>query len=203
MILARASNPSKIALAVVVNWDAERYASRLPKKASKKETKAYQERETSLRKRYPPLNGVEVSRPCIIVDMHGVILAWYLPGILKDSRQVGMLTLSNHGSKPDTHQSEIMVATEKLHPMLKKKQKKSNASKACAGTSWRTDPKYFHSGALALKGSINISPAWFQQAHEVSVSARGPFYFIGSLFQMRRRCKNTLRPVHLSSHQPP
>jgi hypothetical protein len=164
-------------LAVVVNWDAQRYASRLPKKAPNKETKSSQERETSLRKRYPPLNGVEVSKPCIIVDMHGVILAWYLPGILKDPRQVGMLTLSDYSSKPDTFQSEIMVATEKLHPMLEKKRKKKKSTCSTGtktGASWRTDPKYFHSGTQAPKGSINISPAWFQQAHEVSVSACGP-----------------------------
>ena len=161
---------------MVVNWDAERYASRLPKKASNKETKASQKRERSLRKRYPPLNGVEVSKPCIIVDMHGVILAWYLPGILKNSRQVGMLNLSNHGSKPDTFQSEIMAATEKLYPMLEKKRKKKSkcGTSTNTGASWRTDPKLFHSGTQAPKGSINISPAWFQQAHEVSVSACGP-----------------------------
>jgi hypothetical protein len=97
---------------------------------------------------------------------------------LKDSRQVGMLTLSNLGSRPDTRQSEIMAATEILHPMLDKKRKKTKkkckAPKAGACASWRTDPRYFHSGTLALQGTINISPAWFQQAHEVSVSACGP-----------------------------
>ena len=45
-----------------------------------------------MRRRYPPQNesaaDLPISRPCIIVDMQGIILAWYLPGILKDSRQV-------------------------------------------------------------------------------------------------------------------
>jgi len=37
------------------------------------------------------------SRPCIIVDIYGNILTWYLPGILEDSRQVGLFALSDHG----------------------------------------------------------------------------------------------------------
>jgi hypothetical protein len=74
---------------VVVNLDAERYASKLPKKNIYGDSNAKKNREASLRRQYPPLNEVKVSRPCIIVDMHGVIVTWYLPGILSDSRQVG------------------------------------------------------------------------------------------------------------------
>ena len=52
--------------------------------------------EASLRGRYPPRSdfaaaGVAISRPCIVVDMDNVILAWYLPGILSDSRQVNII----------------------------------------------------------------------------------------------------------------
>ncbi|KAI9432244.1 hypothetical protein BJY52DRAFT_1104326, partial [Lactarius psammicola] len=78
--------------------------------------------------------------PCIIVDMQGIILVWHLPGILNDSRQ-----------------REMMAATEKLHPLLKNCQ---------TSTSWRVDPEIFPSGLEGLQGVINISPAWFQQAHE-------------------------------------
>lgn len=72
-----------------------RYAERLPKRPQKAGTKASAEREASLRRRYPPLDGVTDSKPCIIVDMQGIILAWYLPGILTDYRQVSFLDLSD------------------------------------------------------------------------------------------------------------
>jgi len=74
----------------VVEWDAMHYAEWLPKKPSKSGTKASNEKEASLRQRYPPLNGVTTSTPCIIVDMQGIILAWHLSGILTNSRQVGL-----------------------------------------------------------------------------------------------------------------
>ncbi|KAI9435364.1 hypothetical protein BJY52DRAFT_1096521, partial [Lactarius psammicola] len=68
-------------------------------------------------------------------------LVWHLPGILNDSQQVKM-----------------MAATEKLHPLLKNCQ---------TSTLWRVDPEIFPSGLEGLQGVINISPTWFQQAHEV------------------------------------
>ncbi|KAH9168201.1 hypothetical protein EDB89DRAFT_1834868, partial [Lactarius sanguifluus] len=41
---------------------------------------------------YPPRNDlaadIPISRPCIVVDMQGVILAWHLSGILSDSWQL-------------------------------------------------------------------------------------------------------------------
>src|SRR6266702_8286110 len=53
----------------------------------------------------------------------------------------------------------MMAATEKLHPSLSKRQ---------SSTSWRVDPEIFPSGLEGLQGTINISPAWFQQGHEVN-----------------------------------
>ena len=79
-----------------MEWDATRYVERLPKKPSKPGTKASDEREASLRWQYPPLNGVTASMLCIIVDMQGIILAWYLPGIMTNSRQAGLFSLSDH-----------------------------------------------------------------------------------------------------------
>ncbi|KAH9037002.1 hypothetical protein EDB85DRAFT_1861756 [Lactarius pseudohatsudake] len=97
-----------------------------------------------MRRQYPPQNDsaadIPISRPCIVVDMQGVILAWHLPGILTDSRQ-----------------SEMMAATQKLHSLLEKRPR---------STSWRLDPEYFPSGLEGLQGLVNFSPAWFQQGHE-------------------------------------
>jgi hypothetical protein len=53
-----------------------------------------------------------------------------------------------------------MAATEKLDSLLK-----------IGGASWRVDRENFNSGTRLQEGSIDLSPAWFQQGHEVSVSA--------------------------------
>ncbi|KAH9162393.1 hypothetical protein EDB89DRAFT_1913298 [Lactarius sanguifluus] len=45
------------------------------------------------------------SGPQIVIDTDNIILAWYLPGVLSEHRQ-----------------NTIMVATEKLHPLLRKNQ---------------------------------------------------------------------------------
>jgi hypothetical protein len=93
-----------------VGWNVSRYAERLPKKPSNLATKASNEREASLRQQYLPLNGVKVSMPCIIVDMQGIILAWHLPGILTNSRQVGLFALSAHSREPDASQGAMLAA---------------------------------------------------------------------------------------------
>jgi hypothetical protein len=79
--------------AVKIDWDATRYAHRLPRKILKPETQAAKNSEASLRSIYPPQSDLEtagatISSPCIVVDMDGIILTWYLPGILNESRQV-------------------------------------------------------------------------------------------------------------------
>ena len=133
-----------------MEWDITRYADRLPK--------AGKVNEDSLRRRYPPLNGITASKPCIVVDMQGIILTWYLPGILSNSRQVGLLALSFFSRKPDTPQKAMLAARETLRPLLSPSQ---------GGNSWRNDRKFFHSGA-GPQGSENFSPGWFSQGHDLS-----------------------------------
>ena len=67
------------------------YVAKLLKNHSKPRTKASGDKETQLKWRYKPLDEVTALAPCIVIDMQGVILAWYLPGILSDSRQVRLL----------------------------------------------------------------------------------------------------------------
>ena len=85
-------------MAVRVDWDATRYAERVPKKTLG--AKPAEKKESHLRLRFPPrdglMAGITMSSPCIVVDMHNVILAWYLPGILDASRQVSLFILSDH-----------------------------------------------------------------------------------------------------------
>ncbi|KAH9012488.1 hypothetical protein EDB85DRAFT_1900316 [Lactarius pseudohatsudake] len=128
-----------------IEWDATHYVDKLPKKLARPGTAAAQTQEAIMRRQYPPRNDsaadIPISRPCIVVDMQGVILAWHLPGILTDSRQ-----------------SEMMAATQKLHSLLEK---------CPRSTSWCLDPEYFPSGLEGLQGLVNFSPAWFQQGHEL------------------------------------
>jgi len=85
---------------VQINWDITHYADKLLMKPRNPGTQVSKQKEASLKSHYPPLEGMAaaltISRPCIIVDKQGMILAWHLPGILNDSRQVSLLTLSNH-----------------------------------------------------------------------------------------------------------
>jgi hypothetical protein len=68
-----------------VEWDATCYVEILLKNPLKPGTKVSNKKEASLRWQYPPLNEVVASSPCIIVDIQGIILAWYLLGILTNS----------------------------------------------------------------------------------------------------------------------
>jgi hypothetical protein len=147
-----------------VEWDITRYAERLPKKSLRSGTKASHEKEESLRRRYPPLNGVTASTPCIIVDMQGIILAWYLPGILTDSRQVSFVRRSNRSRKPDDIQNAMLEAREKLRPLLKMLPRRG---------SWRVNETNFQPGDL--QGVVTLSPAWFQQGHDVSALPQNSF----------------------------
>ena len=73
----------------MVDWDVTHYSDRVSRKLANSGTQTAKKAEASLRKSYPPCMVAEIiSKPSIIVDMHGTILAWCLPGMLKDSWQV-------------------------------------------------------------------------------------------------------------------
>ena len=145
-----------------MEWDVTRYADKLPKKPLPRGSKGEQEKEASLKQQFVPLNGVTASIPCIIIDTQGIIMAWYLPKILSDSRQVG-LSPSHHIKRPNASQNAMLVARQKLRPLLD-----SSIRTRC----WRDDLNYFHPGEVSLRGSVNFSPAWFQQGRDVSASVR-------------------------------
>ena len=77
-----------------MDWDLTWYADRLNKRPANSGTGAGQKSKESLRKWYPPENNLAadlpISTPCILIDMQGVIGAWYLPRILKESWQVNL-----------------------------------------------------------------------------------------------------------------
>jgi hypothetical protein len=132
----------------------------LPKRLLTLETEASKKKEASLKRRYPPPEKVTASEPCIVVDFHGIILTWYLPGILTDSRQAGLFAQSDCSGKSDALQAAMLAAREKLR---KRKSQRTGKSKK----SWRNDEKYFHSGEDP-HSSVTLSPAWFPQGHDVS-----------------------------------
>jgi hypothetical protein len=71
---------------VTMDWNVTCYVERLPKDPSKLTTNVLNQKEASLRWQYPPLEEVTASTSCIIIDRHGIILAWYLLEILSNSR---------------------------------------------------------------------------------------------------------------------
>ena len=76
----------------ILPWDAVRYCNRL----SIKDNGRNEVKEAAILKAYPPPSGTSekiMDTPSIIVDMHGVILAWGLPGVLPMHRQASTYKL--------------------------------------------------------------------------------------------------------------
>ena len=145
-----------------MGWDVTRYADKLPKKSLPRGSDLAKAKEASLKKQFVPLDGFTASTPCIIIDSQGIIMAWYLPNILSSARQVNLLS-SNRIKRPNAPQSAMLVARKKLRSLL---------DSSIRGRCWRNDLEYFHPGEESLRGSVNFSPAWFQQGHDVSASIR-------------------------------
>lgn len=72
-----------------MNWDADRLADYLPRRAKGQNTGE----EERIDHRFPPdpdNAGRLLVDPAVIVDAHDRILAWYLPHALSLKRQVGV-----------------------------------------------------------------------------------------------------------------
>jgi hypothetical protein len=185
---------------VKIDWDATHYSQRLPKRPARPGTNTAKDSEASIRRSYPPWSdltaaGLTISSPCVVVDMDNVILAWYLPGALSDSRQVNRLIClisAAYLTFLTSFQGAMMAATKKLYLLLGGHQ---------SGTSWRVDPETFCQGQEVPIGVINFSLGWFERAHQVSSLACKVLPF-GSLFRPRRPCSQRHRPVQISAQNP-
>ncbi|KAI6009979.1 hypothetical protein BKA83DRAFT_4133076 [Pisolithus microcarpus] len=82
------------------------------------------------------LGFTEVTHPTVFIDSDGGILLWYLPSAISNTNQ----------------------SITQLKAPLEQSFKRSNSR------SWRNDINYFCDCA-DLKGTIDLSPAWFQQGH--------------------------------------
>ncbi|KII95853.1 hypothetical protein PLICRDRAFT_170451 [Plicaturopsis crispa FD-325 SS-3] len=130
---------------IQLSWDVQRYNALL----GSKPTGQQQQKEEALGRRYspPPVAEGIIQQPATVVDVHGVILLWYLPHVLSAARQEAIIQ----------HTSRLSV--------LMKNSAKSKAN----GRNWRNDPELFSPPAECPNihpGCINVSPAWFQQAHD-------------------------------------
>ena len=147
-----------------MEWDITRYTDKLPQWPANSGMKATQATEASLRQWYPLNDSATkgpISRPCIIVDMQGIILAWYLPGILKDSWKVSLFTFSITKSNTfDVRQKWWQQQRSYIHYWKGIRETTHGAMML----------QFIFPGTESPRGLLNLSPVWFQQAHEVIVT---------------------------------
>jgi len=79
-----------------MGWSVRDYLAGLQEKG--KRCSGLQEKvEESLRQMFPPGKTEKMCRPGVIVDSEGVILVWFLPGLLCSRRQVRKSDLVEYG----------------------------------------------------------------------------------------------------------
>ncbi|KAI6156938.1 hypothetical protein BKA82DRAFT_142415 [Pisolithus tinctorius] len=83
-----------------------------------------------------------MTEPSILVTDSNTIRVWYLPDTLSPKRRADVWNC-------------LHLLREPLWESIK-----------ASPQAWRTDKSYFHDDA-ELKGTINLSPAWFQQGRGV------------------------------------
>ncbi|KAF9235307.1 hypothetical protein BU15DRAFT_78140 [Melanogaster broomeanus] len=123
---------------VTVNIDARRVAHNLTANEFGKDP----DREKKLLEKYDPGPEHLISEPTVVVDEQGCVLTWYLPGVLLRRLQ-----------------DEMWDVLEHIKPLLK------NSTASSAEHKWRTMTSLFWKDA-SIKGSIELSPAWFQQGRD-------------------------------------
>ena len=97
--------------------------------------------------------------PSTITDLHRRLLLWYLPNILRPERQVNE-ALGNSYRCLHPLQQSMFMDLHCVEPVLKVNHNQP--------TNWRSGPEFYRPVEGGLKpGTTNISPAWFEQGHEV------------------------------------
>lgn len=128
-----------------LEWDIDRYCDYLTKHQSGGNNAAEAELET----RFKPIPKQSGSTPLldvpgVLTDRHGVALVWHLPGLITEAR----------------HQ-QLWAAGLTLEPHLQIVRNSKN---------WRIGPEFFKPADQCNRrpGTVTMSPAWFQQGHDVS-----------------------------------
>jgi hypothetical protein len=71
-------------------WSAKQYLCEL-RRLGKRCTGMQEHVERELLELFPPVVTETVVEPCVVVDSEGIILLWFLPGLLNVNRKVCML----------------------------------------------------------------------------------------------------------------
>jgi hypothetical protein len=127
-----------------------------------------EERERYLIEKFPPGHDTPyLNVPAAIMDRKDVVIAWYIPDALTPEIQVSSEYSHSLNDCIRVHmfQGDILNATK----LMEEEMQNSIQSDHNGRASWRCSEGLFSdtSGELPA-GCINVSPAWFQQGHEVS-----------------------------------
>ena len=106
--------------------------------------------------------------PAILVDKHGALLLWYLPGILLDSRQV-CSDLRWVGLCLTASKDIMQDAIHEIPRQLRENAPKNEAVKQ--KPSWRRNNIYFRSppGSYPPPGTPTFAPGWFPMGIKVGI----------------------------------
>jgi len=129
--------------------------------------------EAKLRKKYLPIfsSNTYHMKPCTVQDEVGNLMLWYIPGALTATRTVSNL-FSWFPFWADSHRGQQMQIWNDMKILQKSLHMKNNCN------NWRVGPTHFRVEEGWLKpGSASMSPAWFQQAHEVHSNFESPINF--------------------------
>jgi hypothetical protein len=147
---------------VPLSWDADRYADMLGSRL----TGQSETLEAALDKRYPiDLNNKDrhINIPCVVTDRNGKVLFWYLPDALMPERKVcGIVVIPVISRLTPVVQEATWQSLLNLEQYFK-------GSVGGPNSTWRVNAGNFKDPAECkpVPGNINLSPAWFQQGHEV------------------------------------
>jgi len=142
-------------------WLGEDYATSLTPKCTGRNELF----ERNLDNQYPPIHfpSKHVADPCTVTDSWGNSLVWYLPGILTERRQVSTFKMY---CASESRSDDFAIIKNMLWNSLKDVQ--SSFSIDNSSSSMRVSPMYYRKSHKGLKpGNLSLSPAWFQQGHEV------------------------------------
>lgn len=125
--------------------------------------------EDELKTRYPGIykEMETVSEPMLITDMNGKALAWYLPGAFSSRRRVRNALLRSYDT--EAFQEQMWQSFRLLEPILTYGKDETN---------WRAASRYytFDDAGMMKAGSTALSPAWYEQGHEVRESLVDAIY---------------------------
>ena len=162
-----------------VRWDICRWADRV-KTGLVNNNNNGDDREMTMDRNLDKYHIQEVlgfeDSPAIVVDQHGRILLWFLPGILSDQAQARVemeFPFPFHSDSHSTEQKEANESTKSLAPLLRKTflqglAKEKEALQNGKRSSWRRSAfrQPAHSAEFQT-GVLDISPSVFPAAHQV------------------------------------